>query len=141
MIISTEQERANLADEYTQLYVLTQTVRPHREVAHVLRQRRPHAAGGGGMRDATRTCMLMPSASRYMTRNPYSVTRRDLLSSARDLMSEQKIRHLPVLDGHELVGLVTDRDLLAIHTPGDRVADAMRMTTPTNRLMATGAGS
>ena len=69
--------------------------------------------------------MLMTPVSRYMTRNPHSVARHDLLSSARDLMTENAIRHVPVLDGHELVGMVTDRDLLAIHTPEDRVADAM----------------
>jgi acetoin utilization protein AcuB len=69
--------------------------------------------------------MLMPPVSRYMTSNPHAVAPCDRLSSARDLMSACEIRHLPVLDNHELVGIVTDRDLIAVRRPEDNVADAM----------------
>lgn len=69
--------------------------------------------------------MLMPPVSRYMTPGPRVIAPRVKLSSARHVMSEHKIRHLPVVDGNELVGVLSDRDLLAIYTPEDRVEDAM----------------
>jgi acetoin utilization protein AcuB len=38
------------------------------------------------------------------------------ISRAIELMQEHDIRHLPVLDGGQLVGIVSDRDLSAIET-------------------------
>ena len=82
------------------------------------------------MWDALRWCMLMPPVSRYMTRSPYAVAPRDKLSAARELMRHYQIRHLPVIEDDELVGIVTDRDLLAINEPEDVVADAMCSQVP-----------
>ena len=67
----------------------------------------------------------MPPVSRYMTSQPHAVAPRDRLWVARDLMSEHAIRHVPVVENHELVGILSDRDLLAIHPPEDNVSDAM----------------
>jgi acetoin utilization protein AcuB len=48
-----------------------------------------------------------------MTLNPVTVTPEVSVTDALRLMSEKKIRRLPVLDGHgHLVGIVSDRDLL-----------------------------
>jgi acetoin utilization protein AcuB len=69
--------------------------------------------------------MLMPPVSRFMTPNPRAVAPCDRVSFARALMKEQNIHHLPVLDNHKLVGIVTDGDLQAAHQPDDAVSDAM----------------
>jgi acetoin utilization protein AcuB len=53
----------------------------------------------------------IPAIERYMTKSPYSIGTHDPLSKAHSLMHEHGIRHLPVLHGAELVGVVSDRDL------------------------------
>lgn len=55
--------------------------------------------------------MLMPDIARYMTRDPYSIESRATLGCARELMAKHHVRHLPVIDGQRLVGLITDRDV------------------------------
>lgn len=55
--------------------------------------------------------MLMPTVKRYMTREPYSIASTDNLTRAKDLMLKHGIRHLPVVDGARLVGVLSDRDL------------------------------
>jgi acetoin utilization protein AcuB len=55
--------------------------------------------------------MLMPSVDRYMTREPYSIASTDTLARARTMMVKHQIRHLPVVDGDRLVGVVSDRDV------------------------------
>jgi acetoin utilization protein AcuB len=55
--------------------------------------------------------MLMPSVSRYMTRKPFTIERTATIADARRLMQEHNVRHLPILDGGELVGVVSERDL------------------------------
>lgn len=47
-----------------------------------------------------------------MTREPVTVTPRDGLNRAMELMQEHGIRHLPVVDEGRLVGILSDRDLL-----------------------------
>ncbi len=47
-----------------------------------------------------------------MTRNPIILSPSDSLRTARELMAQKHIRHLPVVDAKDaLVGLLTDRDL------------------------------
>ena len=48
-----------------------------------------------------------------MTRAPLTVTATETIGEADDLMSQNKIRQLPVVKGKELVGIITDRDLLS----------------------------
>ncbi len=56
----------------------------------------------------------MPTVSQFMTREPYSVASTDSLRRAHDLMHRHEIRHLPVLDGGRLVGVLADRDITVI---------------------------
>lgn len=49
-----------------------------------------------------------------MTPNPICVSPHDTLATAHDLMKQQHVRHLPVIEGGEPVGLVSERDLMAI---------------------------
>jgi acetoin utilization protein AcuB len=48
---------------------------------------------------------------RYMTPSPQTIQRDATLAQAREAMSRYGIRHLPVLDGHDLVGILSDREL------------------------------
>ncbi len=47
----------------------------------------------------------------YMKRDPVTVRKDDSFRYALKLIRKEGIRHLPVLDGKKLVGIVTDRDL------------------------------
>jgi CBS domain-containing protein len=47
-----------------------------------------------------------------MTRDPLTVTATETIGEADDLMSQNKIRQLPVVKGKELIGIVTDRDIV-----------------------------
>jgi len=47
----------------------------------------------------------------YMKRDPVTVKKDDSFRYALKLIRKEGIRHLPVLDGKTLVGIVTDRDL------------------------------
>jgi len=58
-----------------------------------------------------------------MTPNPHAVTMIDSVGRARELMRDRKIHHLPVIDDHSLVGIVSEHDLAWRYD--DRVGDAM----------------
>jgi len=68
--------------------------------------------------------MKRPSLINAMTPFPYSIELSAPLEKARGLMDEHRVRHLPVMDGRALVGIVSDRDLRsALAVPrGKRVA-------------------
>lgn len=83
------------------------------------------------MLDAISSRMLMPSLSRYMTRKPWTIARTATMAEAHRLMREHGVRHLPVVEGTKVVGLVSLRDLHLLETlpgvsPGEvEVEDAM----------------
>jgi acetoin utilization protein AcuB len=56
---------------------------------------------------------------RYMTPCPHTLQRDATLVVAREVMRRYGIRHLPVLDGPDLVGMLTDRDLSVAERVGD----------------------
>lgn len=51
---------------------------------------------------------------RFMTPSPRTVTSATALSDARDVMARGQIRHLPVVDGTRVVGVVSARDVLVV---------------------------
>ena len=53
----------------------------------------------------------IPAIKAVMTPFPYSVDINAPISQARKFMSEHEIRHLPVTDRKEIVGILTDRDI------------------------------
>jgi acetoin utilization protein AcuB len=61
----------------------------------------------------------IPHIDRYMTPSPHSIGQEQTLAQAHRLMREHGIRHLPVLHGGELVGMLSDRDLHLIETLRD----------------------
>lgn len=60
--------------------------------------------------------MIDPGAPvrHYMTPSPVTVTSTTALSDARDIMARDQIRHLPVVDGTRVVGVVSARDVLVV---------------------------
>jgi acetoin utilization protein AcuB len=52
----------------------------------------------------------------YMTPNPHTIGRHVKLVTAHEMMRKYDIRHLPVLDGGHLVGVVSQRDLYLLET-------------------------
>ncbi|AGP42218.1 hypothetical protein SCE1572_51580 [Sorangium cellulosum So0157-2] len=54
-----------------------------------------------------------------MTKSPQSIGLAQNLAHAHKLMREHRIRHLPVLDGGILVGVISERDLHLIETLRD----------------------
>jgi acetoin utilization protein AcuB len=59
---------------------------------------------------------MMPAISRYMSRQPRTIDRFASLAQAHALMREHHLRHLPVLDDGELVGIVSVGDLHLLET-------------------------
>lgn len=53
-----------------------------------------------------------PLLKTAMTPFPYAVELRDSIAEARALMQSHGVRHLPVTREHELVGILSERDLL-----------------------------
>jgi acetoin utilization protein AcuB len=60
-----------------------------------------------------------------MTPQPWTVQLDDSIAVARRMIAEREIRHLPVLDGGEVVGMCTERDLAAAVDRLGTVADAI----------------
>ena len=56
--------------------------------------------------------MLMPPISRYMTRQLWTIERGATLTDAHQLMRAHAIRHLPVMDNGQLVGLISIGDVV-----------------------------
>jgi acetoin utilization protein AcuB len=54
-----------------------------------------------------------PSLASAMTPFPYSVALDAKLEDAEKLMQEHDIHHLPVTEDHEVVGIITQRDIIA----------------------------
>ena len=48
-----------------------------------------------------------------MTKDPLTVGAADTVGKVDELMAENNIRQIPVVNGRELVGIVTDRDVRA----------------------------
>ncbi len=58
----------------------------------------------------------IPTIQKYMSTAPHSIGVDQPLSRAHALMREHHIRHLPVLSGGRLMGVVSERDLSILET-------------------------
>jgi acetoin utilization protein AcuB len=81
------------------------------------------------------------TARELMTVNPATVTPQTTIAEAWDLMRELDVRHLPVVDGDALVGMVSDRDLGNLDVTRlltEEGADALRrrLTLPVVQIMS-----
>jgi acetoin utilization protein AcuB len=55
----------------------------------------------------------------YMTASPHTIRPGRTLADAHRIMREHRIRHLPVLEGGQLRGILSDRDIHLIETLKD----------------------
>ncbi len=73
----------------------------------------------------------IPTIQKYMTTAPHSIGTEQTLAHAHEVLRTHHIRHLPVLQGGKLVGMLTQRDLALVETLKDvdpqavKVEDAM----------------
>lgn len=77
-----------------------------------------------------------------MTREPYTASIRDSLRTVLGKLAEADVRHLPVVEDGELVGIVSDRDLRealpsALDTVERPKESARVLATPVSELMST----
>ncbi len=75
-------------------------------------------------RQAAEVGMVKRSESRVID-SPFTVTPDQSLETAREIMAEHGISGLPVLDGEQVVGILTRRDLRVPAGDGGKVADRM----------------
>jgi CBS domain-containing protein len=68
-------------------------------------RRKAEGAGGAAVADMSRPVRDI------MVRKVKTLDRNDTLDAADDLMTMERIRHIPVLDGTQLTGVVSQRDL------------------------------
>ena len=79
----------------------------------------------------------IPTVQKFMTTEPHSIGRDQTMAMAHTVMREHRFRHLPVLDGGRLVGILSDRDLHLVESLRDvdpekvLVEDAMSSDTYT----------
>jgi acetoin utilization protein AcuB len=59
------------------------------------------------------------TVEKHMTTTPHTIGSDQTLEKAHHMMREYKIRHLPVLKGGKLVGILSDRDLHLVESLPD----------------------
>lgn len=68
----------------------------------------------------------IPAIQKYMTTSPHAIGSDQPLALAHSTMKKHDIRHLPVLNGGVLVGMLTARDISLIETLRD--VDVQKVT-------------
>jgi len=58
----------------------------------------------------------IPTIQKYMTAAPHSIGSDQTIVTASRMLDEHHIRHLPVLHGGRLLGILTDRDIKLLET-------------------------
>lgn len=61
----------------------------------------------------------IPTIQKYMTTSPHTIGDDQPMALAHQMMREHHVRHLPVLRGTKIVGIVSDRDLNTVETLRD----------------------
>lgn len=61
----------------------------------------------------------IPTIQKFMSTAPHSIGREQTLAQAHTMLRTNHIRHLPVLEGGRLVGMLTERDLALVETLKD----------------------
>ena len=70
----------------------------------------------------------MPVLKVAMTPFPYSIALDDSFEEASELMGLHNVHHLPVTRGHQVVGVITDRDLASAMHARSQSSDAGGLT-------------
>ncbi|MGZ3768854.1 MAG: CBS domain-containing protein [Bdellovibrio sp.] len=61
----------------------------------------------------------LPVIEKFMTTSPHTIGSDQTLRRAEEMMREFRIRHLPVLEGGKLVGILSDRDVKLVESLKD----------------------
>ena len=69
-----------------------------------------------------------PLLKNVMTPFPYAVALGAPMIDGRKLMLEHRVHHLPVVEGHDLVGIVSDRDIKLVLGPEFDYPDPRELT-------------
>src|SRR5262245_13593487 len=77
----------------------------------------------------------IPNVDRYMTKTPFSIGQEQTLACAHRLMRDHGIRHLPVLHGGKLAGVISDRDVHLIETFRDVDPEKVPVEEAMSRLV------
>ena len=70
----------------------------------------------------------MPTVAEIMTAFPVHVSEQMPLPEAAALMREHHCHHLPVMDGHDVVGLLTTEDVRLAQQPGHSIGELADLT-------------
>ncbi|ASP41004.1 CBS domain-containing protein [Bacterioplanes sanyensis] len=70
----------------------------------------------------------MPTLTEVMTAFPVHVDEKDSIAACAEVMKEHHCHHLPVLRGHEPVGVLSTREIELARQPGTRTADLVDLT-------------
>lgn len=70
----------------------------------------------------------IPTIDKYMTTSPLTIEQDSSLAHAQKVMADSKIRHLPVVDGEKLVGILSDRDVALISSIAGADPHTLRVT-------------
>ncbi|MBX7137699.1 MAG: CBS domain-containing protein [Oligoflexia bacterium] len=82
---------------------------------------------------------MVKSVHEIMSLNPVSVGPTATLREVRDKMAEFEVRHIPVVDENELIGIISDRDLgriLLAPLESEEEALEKRLDQPVSRHMS-----
>ena len=71
--------------------------------------------------DTVRVRYRPRTVAEAMTLAPYTVGRDQPLTVAQAMLHDHHIRHLPVLEGGRLVGVISERDIALVESMGDLV--------------------
>lgn len=63
-----------------------------------------------------------PQIRIVMTPFPYWIDARATLADANIMMRDHNVRHLPVMDGDQIVGVISERDIMRALASGDSLA-------------------
>ncbi len=55
-----------------------------------------------------------PPIRKFMTAQPYWIHAGEKLTTAQEMMSRHRIRHLPVMDSNKVIGILSERDIKLI---------------------------
>jgi acetoin utilization protein AcuB len=93
--------------------------------------------------------MTQATIDKHMTEAPFSIGAEQTLVVAEQRMREHRVRHLPVLHGGEIVGVVSERDIALVESLPDvdpariRVLEAMTpdpyVVSPSSTLVSVAA--
>ena len=69
----------------------------------------------------------IPPISKYMTTTPHTAESSDTLAAAAKAMRQHGIRHLPVVEGDKLLGIITERDVRFVESFSDVDPDELTL--------------